>query len=648
MVGQRHVRQPSGRFRLRSLAALGAAGLAVALAPAPAAAFELFGLKLFGRDKEESADTVIGEPQAYQVTFEVAGDTGAEGNLKASSRLWQDREKPASGVAGLVAKARGDYRSLVYALYADARYGGTVSITIDGHQAADFPFDGTLPETAEVKVVVDPGPLFLFEKARIVNRAPFPTDRRDVVATPESAGFEKGLPARSTVILQAEGRAVEAWRQQGYAKAEAGPRRVVADHPSDTVDATLEVRPGRKAYYGPTSVTGTERMDPGFVAYMADLKPGEEFDPDAVKRASDRLARLGVFSSLRIEEAPTIGPDGSLPMTVVVRERKLHRIGVGGSFSSVDGLGLEAYWLHRNLFGRAEQLRIEGKVSNFENKTDPEDFTYRAGATFIKPGVGTPDSDFTASAYAEREVLDPYTKTGVSGQAGFNHQFSKEMSARAFLTGQHARFEDDVFGTRDFTTGGLIGAFTFDNRNDPINASRGHYVELTALPFYEFNYENTAARFTAEARTYHAIDGDNRLIVAARAKVGTLYGPSIAELPPDIVFFAGGGGSVRGYPYRSIGVEVGNNVVGGKSLLEGSLELRGRVTDTIGAVAFVDAGSVGADSTPDFDQDVKVGVGVGLRYFTGVGAIRFDVAVPLEKRDGDPSVAFYVGIGQAF
>ncbi|MEW5424318.1 autotransporter assembly complex family protein [Amorphus sp. 3PC139-8] len=636
-------------IRLPTLAFAWAAGFAAALAPAPAAAFELFGIKLFGSGSDDAETTdVIGEPQPYDVTFDVPGDTDVESSLKGASSLWRDRKRPASGAAGLLAKARGDYRNLVYALYANARYGGTVSITIDGQQAADLPFDATFPDTADVRISVDPGPLFLFDKATIRNQAPYPTNRRDVVPTPESGGFQTGQPARSTVILQAEARAVEAWRQQGYAKAKAGPRHVSAVHPSDTVNAELEMEPGRKAYFGPTSVSGTKRMDPDFVAYMAGFKQGEEFDPDAVQRASDRLAKLDVFSSLRVEENETIEPDGSLPMHVIVRERKLHRIGVGGSFSSIDGLGLEAYWLHRNLFGRAEQLRIDGKVANFDNKVDPEDFTYRAGATFTKPGVGTPDSNFVASIYGEREVLDTYTKTGVSGQAGINHQFSKELSARGFLTGQVAEFEDDVYGTRDFTTGGFLGAFTYDSRNDPTNATRGHYVDVTALPFYEFNYANAASRFTAEARTYYAVDGDNRIVLAARGKIGTLVGPSIAELPPDLLFFAGGGGSVRGYPYRSIGVDVGNNVVGGKSLLEGSFEVRGRFTQTIGAVAFLDAGLVGADSTPDFDQDVKLGAGVGLRYFTSVGAIRLDVAVPLEQRDGEPSVAFYVGIGQAF
>ena len=114
------------------------------------------------------------------------------------------------------------------------------------------------------------------------------------------------------------------------------------------------------------------------------------------------------------------------------------------------------------------------------------------------------------------------------------------------------------------------------------------------------------------------------------------------------MFFAGGGGSVRGYGYRTIGVPVGPEVIGGRSLIEASAELRARVTKSIGVVGFVDAGYVGAESFPDFDEELKVGVGAGLRYQTGLGPIRLDLAAPLNPGPDDPSIAFYVGIGQAF
>jgi translocation and assembly module TamA len=647
---------PVGRWPvLRCLVAL---GLFMAGSIAPAYPFELFGIKLWG-SKEEEVDDTIGEPYRYNIEVSVA--TPADGEnleklLKGASTLWQDREKAASGAAGLLAKARGDYRRLLATLYSEARYGGTISILIDGREAADLAPDAEIANPATIRLSVDPGPLFHFRETNIVNRAPPTDNRKDQVPSPEKQGFVPGEVARSGTIVQAGKLSVEAWRQQGYAKASLADRRVEAAHDQDVVDATLRLEPGRKAYYGPVSVQGTERMDPDYVAWMTGLELGQEYDPDDIKKASDRLARLEVFRAARIEEAEKLGENGSLPISVIVQERLPRRFGVGGSYSTIDGLGLEAYWMHRNLFGRAERLRFDAKVAGIGETLKPDEFTYLLGATFTKPGVYTPDTDFIASLTGEREVLDTYTRTAVTGQVGFTRIFTDELSGRLYLNGEYAKFDDDVFGERDFQTVGVLGGINYDSRDNKTNATSGFYFDFETEPFYEFNYGNPAARFVVEGRTYYAFDEDARLVVAGRLKIGSIVGPSIAEIAPDKLFFAGGGGSVRGYEYRTIGVdasevsdlEPGDEVVGGRSLIEGSLELRGKVTNSIGLVAFADAGYVGKDSLPDFSEDLKIGAGVGLRYLTGLGPIRLDVAVPLDPGEDDPDFAFYVGIGQAF
>lgn len=622
---------------------------AAAVASGPASAFELFGVKLWGSDEPETED-VIGEPQNYSVEITVTGpDQDLAGTLQGASNLYKDREKPASGVSGLLAKARGDYRRLLATLYSEGRYGGTISILVNGKEAAGLPPDAELPNPATVTVSVDTGPLFHFRDAAIVNQAPPATERRDVVALPQDEGYRVGEVARSSAVLRAEKLSVEAWRQQGYAKASITERRVEAAHGPNVIDARIAVKPGEKAYYGPVSVTGTDRMDAQFVAYMTGLHQGEEFDPDDLDRANRRLSRLEVFRALRIEEAAEIGPGGSLPIAVTVQERPLHRFGIGANYSTLDGAGFEAYWLHRNLFGKAERLRFDAKVSNIGQSLDPVDLTYRVGATFTKPGVFTPDTDFIASIFGEREVIeDVYTKTGLTALAGYNHRFSEELSGRFFANGEIAQFEDEVYGTRDFRTLGALGALTFDNRDNPADATEGFYLDGTIEPFAEFVYGNFATRFVGEGRTYYGFGADDTIVAAGRLKIGSIVGAPISEVPPDKLFFAGGGGSVRGYAYQTIGIPVGDEITGGRSLIEASVELRTRVTKTIGVVGFVDAGYVGEELFPDFAEELKVGVGAGLRYETGLGPIRLDVAVPLEPGVDDPSVAFYVGIGQAF
>jgi translocation and assembly module TamA len=613
----------------------------------PATAFEIFGLRLFESQSDRDADAVIADPRPYTVEIRSGAEGPLDAAIRGASALVADQDRPASGVAGLVAKARGDYRRIMGALYGEGRYGGTVSILIGGTEAAKLAPDAELPGPVPVRIIVDPGPLFHFGRLGIANRAPPATDPADVVESPESIGFARGEIARSTVIARAEERVLEAWRQQGYPKASIANREVVADHSNNTVDVAIAVDPNGRAAIGGIAVTGTEQMDPEFVRQQSGLIPGEEYDPDTIDRARKRLARLDVFRALRLEAAQSIGADGLLPYTIIVEEQPLRRFGVGATFSTVDGLGAEAFWLHRNLFGQAERLRLDAKIAGIGFPVDTAEFDYAFGGTFTKPGIFTPDTDLVAAIAAERTVLDNYTETSASGRLGLTHLFSDEITLEGAATYELAHFEDD-FGTRVFSTAGLFAGATFDNRDDALDATEGFYANVTVEPFYEFNYGNPALRATLEGRTYFGFAEDDMFVLAGRFKAGVLLGPGLDEIPPDRLFFAGGGGSVRGYGYRSIGVDgPGGIVTGGRYLLEASVEARARLGEEFGAVAFLDGGYVAADTFPGL-EDLRLGAGVGLRYYTGLGPLRLDLAFPLNRRAGDPDFALYLGIGQAF
>ncbi|PYE89287.1 autotransporter assembly complex protein TamA [Phyllobacterium leguminum] len=649
-----------GPFRKIGIFALLLTGQVSPLGVSPAAAFDLFGIHLWG-EKKETADASITDPKRYKVQVAITGnarnhdgrESDAKETVEGASSLVADEDKPVSGAAGLLAKARGDYRRILQALYGDGRYGGTISIKVNGREAADIPIDAELPSESAVVISVDPGPQFLFARTSISELAPPPSDPRDAVKSSEDEGFAPGKVAVSGTIVKAELLAVDGWRRQGFAKAKTTKESVVADHRNDSVDVDIAVDPGRRAHYGSVAVKGTERMDPQFVARQTGLKPGEVYNPRDIERARKRLNRLEVFRAATITEADEIEPDGTLPMTLTVQERPLRRFGVGGSYSTLDGAGLETYWMHRNLFGKAERLRFDAKVSGVgstdKKAFDPKNYSYLAGVTFTKPGIFTPDTDFVSSLIAEQEVLDAYTRTAITAQAGLTHIFNDELKGRAFATVSRARFDDDYFGKRDFLTAGVLGGLTYDSRDKPADATSGYFLEGVVEPFHEFEYGNFAAKFTAEGRTYYGFGEDDRVVLAGRLKLGALAGPSASELPPDKLFFAGGGGSIRGYAYRNVGVVTSTGVViGGRSLVETSAEVRARVTEDIGIVGFVDAGYVGENTLPDFSEEMSIGVGGGVRYQTGLGPIRLDVAVPLNRRHGDPSVAFYVGIGQAF
>jgi translocation and assembly module TamA len=619
------------------------AGWAVAL-PA-VSAFELFGMKFFEDEADEEA--VIVDPQPYVVSFSVAEGDDIERALRSASALIADEAEPASGAAGLIAKARGDYRRLLAALYGQGYYGGSVSIRIAGAEAANLPPDTNLPDPVDVAIAVTAGPLFRFNNVSIANQAPPTDDPYDQVDLPVMRGFGSGEIARSDVILRAEDLALEAWRQQGYAKAEIVGREVVADHATNTVDAVIAVNPGQRAAFGPIRVTGTTTMNPQFVAQQTGLAVGQEYDPDELDRAQKRLDRLEVFRAARLEAAESIGSDGLLPYELIVEELPGRRFGFGATYATIDGLGVEGYHLWRNLFGQAERLRLDARIASIGYPVDTSEFDYFVGGTFTKPGFYHPDVDLVAALSAERTIYPTYTETSAGGRVGLTWYFSDQITFEGGGSFKVARFDDD-FGTRDFQTLGAYAGVIYDGRDSTVDATEGWYASANLEPWFDLLGGEPGARLVVEGRTYFGFGETDPFVLAGRIKAGALLGPSLDRIPPDKLFFAGGGGSVRGYGFRSIGVEDGDgNVTGGRYLLEASVEARAKLTNDIGIVGFLDGGYVAADTFPGL-EDLRLGAGIGARYYTGLGPLRLDLAIPLNKRPEDPDWAIYAGIGQAF
>ena len=175
------------------------------------------------------------------------------------------------------------------------------------------------------------------------------------------------------------------------------------------------------------------------------------------------------------------------------------------------------------------------------------------------------------------------------------------------------------------------------------------FGRLTVEPQYEIESSSPYVETDAEFRYYFALDADERYVIAGRGLAGTIWGAEIDNIPAHRRLYAGGGGSVRGYEYLNIGPRrAGFGPIGGLARVEGSLEARIKITDTIGIVPFIDAGFVTETSGFGGNNDFQVGAGLGLRYYTVVGPLRLDVAVPLNPGEGDPDFAVYFGIGQAF
>ncbi len=605
-------------------------------------AFELFGFKLFGSDEED--DDVV-DPLHYTVTLTVeGGDEKLKDDLDEASSLVQDVERPVSGSLGLLAKARSDREQLVAALYAQARYDGVVQIAIAGQSLDDIAPDadfgaGPVPVT----ITVDPGAVFTLDEIKLEGDA--------ANLMPAEFGLIPGGNAGSAAILRAEAEIVRRLKEDGRPLAQVTGRDVVADHETATLDVTLAVEAGPIAGYGPTTVSGAETMDPGFTAYVTGLKEGRQYSPREVDEARDRLLALGVFSSVTVSQGTALDANGQIPIEVEVTERKLRYYGVGATYSNTEGLGIEGYWGHRNLFGRGETLRIEGSIGRIgdDDVSDVSKLNYNAAILFEKPAVVGPDSKFFSRFRTVYEHPDAYDRFSTEVAAGLSYQFTRTQSASVEAS---LEYEDvtDFFhpdGQRHLIAS-LPTQYVFDNRDNKLDPKRGFRALAFAEPAHDFLTGATFVKLRGELSAYRAIDDAQRFVLAGRVATGSIFGASLEQIPADRRFYVGGGGSVRGYEYQGIGPkDPDGNPIGGRSYMELSTELRVQVTETIGIVPFIDAGAVSEDEFLG-SAGFKVGAGVGLRYLTPFGPLRIDAAVPLNPGPDDPDFGIYAGVGQAF
>ncbi|HXV29481.1 MAG TPA: autotransporter assembly complex family protein, partial [Sinorhizobium sp.] len=316
--------------------------------------------------------------------------------------------------------------------------------------------------------------------------------------------------------------------------------------------------------------------------------------------------------------------------------------------STTDGLGLQGYWGHRNLFGRAESLRIEGSVDRIGETTDIGGLDYSAGILFAKPGAFGPASTFTASVKAAIADPDAYRAKTITGAAGAGFELSPQDTVSVGAELSLADI-DDAFGSNSYLTAAIPLEYVRDTRDDKLNATEGYRALINAKPSYEIDGQTFFSSFETTASGYYALGEEKRFVLAGKIGAGMLVGgDDLADIPATRRFYLGGGGSVRGYSFQEISPRnASDELTGGRSYVNGSLEVRIAITDTIGIVPFIDAGSVSTSTTPDF-SDIRAGAGIGLRYATSFGPIRLDFAVPLNKYPGGTDYGIYAGIGQSF
>ncbi|WP_245848175.1 autotransporter assembly complex protein TamA [Actibacterium ureilyticum] len=554
--------------------------------------------------------------------------------LRAASLSIETEADTSAAPQDILAAARADYARLIGVLYGAGYYGPSIRINVDGREASEISPLNIPTRIRTVRIRVATGPRFVFGQARV---APIPP-QADI---PED--YAPGQIARSELIQDAAAAAITSWRDLGHAKAEIGAQRITANHANRTLSSDLRVNPGPRLRFGTLRFRGETRVREERLHEIAGLPTGKVFSPDELDDAAERLRRTGVFRSVALTEDAGIGAGNAQDITAEIVDQKRRRMGFGAEISSLEGLGLSAMWMHRNLLGGAERLRFDAEIGGIGGNSGGED--YRLSARFDRPATFQRDTDFFALAELAEEDEPDYFERRAQVGFGFSRIFSDTRSGEMAVIYRYSEVEDDL-GSRNFSHLTFPVGYTIDRRDSALDTVRGEYLSAEVMPFLAVGDSESGGRLTLDGRAYRPLG--ERLVLAGRFQIGSVIGPDARDVPPNLLFFSGGGDTVRGQPYQSLAVERANgDRLGGRSFIGLSAEMRADLRGNFGIVGFVDAGFIGADSVPGQDGAWHSGAGIGLRYKTAIGPVRFDLAAPISGDTGDgPQI--YIGIGQAF
>ena len=467
--------------------------------------------------------------------------------------------------------------------------------------------------------------------------------------------IQPGDPLMSDKIVEERYDLDLAIGESGYPFARIEEPELLIDHDRIEGDLTMPVTPGGKYRFGNVTTNMPDFMSADHLAGIARFEPGDIYQRSLELDFRRAILATGLVNSVTltpVEAAPPAeGEPGTVDIAVEMTPAKLRTIAGRVGYGSGEGFKVEGAWEHRNLFPPEGMLRVRGILGTAEQL---------AGVTFRKNNFGGRDKILTVDAYASTIDYGPYDARTVSLVGNyerlstilFQKPFSWGVGLELVATGEREVDADGNLGPRQTYFIGAIPLFAqVDTSDDLLDPRRGFRVSSRLSP--EVSRTNGVESFylRGEVQGAYYLPVSDNIVLASRARFASIPGAPVSAIAPSRRLYAGGGGSVRGYAYKGIGPRNSlGDPTGGRSLTELSLEARirtGLLGGALGIVPFIDAGTVGEDATPGFDE-IKIGAGIGARYHTNFGPLRIDVGVPLNPGPNDSKFGVYVGLGQSF
>ncbi len=462
-------------------------------------------------------------------------------------------------------------------------------------------------------------------------------------------GVKAGDPVVAADVLAADLALKVALGEQGFALARVGEQEIVVDHQTHLASLVLPVEPGPVAYFGAFRVSGQPPFSAGHIAEMARFKPGERFERWKIDDLRRALIATGLVASADVNVVPV--PDhGTVDLDVRLTPAPRHTIAGELGYGTGEGAKLDVSWQDRNFVNPEGALTLRGIAGTREQLV---------GVEFRRNNFMRRDRVFDLQLSASHTEFDAYEARTIRLFSSLERQsniiwrkdWTWGIGTEFLATDERGVFEDPtVKETKTFLIGAVPLSVAYDGSDDLLDPTRGFRASVHLSPEISAKGGSFAyAKAQLDASAYYPIGGTT--VLAGRVRLGSIFGADAPSIAPSRRFYAGGGGSVRGYGYQRVGPrDFENDPIGGKTLTEFSLEARFRLKlfgGNFGLVPFFDGGSLTNKVTPDLNG-WQFGAGLGVRYYSTFGPIRIDVGTPLNPRHGDSPIAVAVSLGQAF
>ncbi|MBA4225287.1 MAG: hypothetical protein C0456_01535 [Hyphomonas sp.] len=509
----------------------------------------------------------------------------------------------------------------------------------EGYLAAEVrPEDFTTME-ASAALTVDSGPRFTILSVGLNGAETVDPETRRIIDG-HLAKLPSGSVVKALEVERVEAELVTSLQMRGYAFATSPGIDALASREDANVEITYTVDPGPLVRLGELQSDETDPRSQKAIQVLKPWREGATYNPRTIDRLRSRLRSSGLYEGIGVVVSREPDADGYHTVALTLTEAKPRSVSFGVSASTTEGVGADARWEKRNITGRADKVTVSAEAATLARSLT---------AAYERPNIGRFGRTLTTETGIRQEETQAYDLDGAKIAATLSQPFTRQLTLSIGAAIDATRITDQrtriYLGEREQVTFSIPVTAAYTDVGDPLDPQEG--IRGFASVESGISVGNSTPGYTRmqiSGATYRKIASD--LVAAVRAEYGAFAGSN--AVPTDRLFFAGGGGTVRGYEYQSLSpTDEFGEYFGGRSLFSASAELRWRRSERFGYAAFVDVGAASDDPGTVF-SDAKASVGLGIRYYPGFGPIRFDIAAPLSKRDGDAPLQIYVSIGQAF